>query len=262
MNNVLLCGLNVSIVHHRFVTSLYCESSCNGRLIMADSLARRNVQLSRLRQRLKQKQESLADQFDFKMYIIFNFKEKKPAAIYEVSEVITVMTNNYEDCILREAKEDAYSLESSRKLLDKDIIQLHSSKWHSLRKDVLGVTTDIDFFLWPRQDIDQIECLIFSRWKGDLEPFKMLQATFQFGREDCEKQLTCLAGRHNKNGLILHNPDQNLFLFVDRYNIQTKNNRGTMIYKLSSLCVYLPQDMLLAWAPGSLDDVIKKYQVL
>lgn len=227
---------------------------------MADSLARRNLQLNRLRHRLRQKRESLADQFEFKMYIIFHFKEKKPDAVYEVNEVITVMANNYEECILKEAKEDTYSVESSKELLDKDIVQMHASQWHSLRKDVLGTTADIDFFLWPRKDIDNIECLLFSRWKGDLEPYKPLQATFQFTQDDYEKQLSCLHGRHNKTGLILNNPSQTLFLFVDRYNLQTKSNKAT-IFKLSSLCVYLPQDRLLAWGPGCPDDVLKKYLV-
>lgn len=34
------------------------------------------------------------------------------------------------------SQEDAYSVESSKELLDKDIVQLHASKWHSLRKVV------------------------------------------------------------------------------------------------------------------------------
>lgn len=226
---------------------------------MADSLARRNVRLNRLRQRLKEKRESLADQFDFKLFMIFHFKEKKPAAIYEVDEVTTVMTNNYEEYIMSEAKDDAFSVMSSRELLDKDIVQLHASKWHSLRKDVLGVTSDVDFFLWPRMDIGRIECIMFSRWKGELEPYRPLQAHFHFNRDDYEHQVTSQNGQYSKDGLIFNNPEQTLFLFVDRFSIQTKSKAET-IFKLSSFCVYLPQDMLLSWQPESIDEVLKKYQ--
>lgn len=42
-------------------------------------------------------------------------------------------------------------------------------------QDVLGCTTEIDFFLWPRNDIEKIECTLFSRWKGDDAPFKPIQ---------------------------------------------------------------------------------------
>jgi len=32
------------------------------------------------------------------------------------------------------SQEDTYSVESSKELLDKDIVQMHASQWHSLRK--------------------------------------------------------------------------------------------------------------------------------
>ena len=36
----------------------------------------------------------------------------------------------------------------------------------------------MDFLLWPRKDIDYIECRLFSRWKGDEEtPYKPLKVT-------------------------------------------------------------------------------------
>ena len=34
-------------------------------------------------------------------------------------------------------------------------------------QDIIGCVQEIDFFLWPRNDIDKIICLLFSRWKGD-----------------------------------------------------------------------------------------------
>lgn len=45
-----------------------------------------------------------------------------------------------------------------------------------LFQDVIGCTTEMDFFLWPRNDIEKIQCLLFSRWKGDeSDKFKPIQ---------------------------------------------------------------------------------------
>jgi hypothetical protein len=43
---------------------------------MGDPLVRKSAALSRLRHQLRKKRESLADHFEFKMYIIFHFKDK------------------------------------------------------------------------------------------------------------------------------------------------------------------------------------------
>lgn len=43
---------------------------------MGDATSRRNQMRNRLRAQLRKKRESLADQFDFKIYIAFVFKEK------------------------------------------------------------------------------------------------------------------------------------------------------------------------------------------
>lgn len=102
---------------------------------MGDPHNRKNLAVNRLRNQLKKKRESLADQFEFKMYIVFHFKEqKKSPALFEVSEVVPVMTNNYEDCILKGVQDKAYSFESSQELLEKDIVQLHAPRWHPLRR--------------------------------------------------------------------------------------------------------------------------------
>jgi len=225
---------------------------------MGDPVARKNAAVSRLRNQLKKKREALADQFDFKMYMVFHFKDqRKPCALFEIAEVVPVMTNNYEESILKGAKEEAYSLESSRELLDKDVVQLHAPRWQSMRKDVIGCTTEMDFFLWPRNDIDRIECLLFSRWKGDeLDPFKPLQATFEFNNADYEKQLMRLLARRDKNGLIINNPAQSMFLFIDRQHLDTQKSKA-IVFKLSSVCLYLPQDQLTHWGPGTAEEVIE-----
>ncbi|ELT91449.1 hypothetical protein CAPTEDRAFT_40064, partial [Capitella teleta] len=185
---------------------------------MGDPASRKSSQLERLRLQLKKKRESLADQFQFKMLLLFHFKDQnKTCAAFEIAEVVPVMTNNYEDSILKGAKDQAYSLESSRELLDKDVVQLHAPRWQPLRSDIIGCTQDMDFFLWPRNDIDRVECHLFSRWKGlDHEPFRLLQAEFIFSHEDYDKQLMRLLARRDKSGLIINNPIQSMFLFIDR----------------------------------------------
>ncbi|OWK13251.1 hypothetical protein Celaphus_00014551 [Cervus elaphus hippelaphus] len=143
---------------------------------MGDPNSRKKQALNRLRAQLRKKKESLADQFDFKMYIAFVFKEKKKkSALFEVSEVIPVMTNNYEENILKGVRDSSYSLESSIELLQKDVVQLHAPRYQSMRRDVIGCTQEMDFILWPRNDIEKIVCLLFSRWKESDEPFRPVQ---------------------------------------------------------------------------------------
>lgn len=135
---------------------------------MGDPNSRRNQTRNRLRAQLRKKRESLADQFDFKIYIAFVFKEKvrwpilyeaekwlivclwlftyafiprlqkKKSALFEVAEVVPVMTNNYEENILKGVKDSSYSLESSLDLLQKDVVQLHAPRYQSMRRVSVG----------------------------------------------------------------------------------------------------------------------------
>ena len=43
---------------------------------MGDAINRKTAAVTRLRQLLKKKREALADQFDFKIYMIFHFKNQ------------------------------------------------------------------------------------------------------------------------------------------------------------------------------------------
>lgn len=149
---------------------------------MGDPTSRRNQTRNRLRAQLRKKRESLADQFDFKIYIAFVFKEKvcietpdlsccdalvplavlnvsiclvclffflqkKKSALFEVAEVVPVMTNNYEENILRGVSDSSYSLESSIELLQKDVVQLHAPRYQSMRRVSNRGWIDHYFFL-------------------------------------------------------------------------------------------------------------------
>ncbi|XP_072026895.1 LOW QUALITY PROTEIN: uncharacterized protein C6orf62 homolog [Amphiura filiformis] len=224
---------------------------------MGDPNTRKKLPCRKLRAQLKKKKESLADQFEFKMYIIFRFKdEKKDPAVFEVEQVMPVMTNNYEESMLRGVEEEGYSLESTKELIRKDVVQLHAPRYQPVRKDMIGCTTEIDFFLWPRRDLEKIECKLFSRWKGEEDaPFKPLLGEFEYFSKDYENQLLLLIGRKDKRGLIVNNPSQSMFLFCDMHHLQTPT-RKAITFKLSSLCLYLPQTELTCWAPGTMDDVM------
>lgn len=52
-----------------------------------------------------------------------------------------------------------------------------STEFYCLQ-DVIGCTQEMDFILWPRNDIEKIVCLLFSRWKGSDEPFRPVQVLF------------------------------------------------------------------------------------
>ncbi|XP_016093881.1 uncharacterized protein C6orf62 homolog [Labeo rohita] len=227
---------------------------------MGDPNSRRNQTRNRLRAQLRKKRESLADQFDFKIYIAFVFKEKKKkSALFEVAEVVPVMTNNYEENILKGVKDSSYSLESSLELLQKDVVQLHAPRYQSMRRDVIGCTQEMDFILWPRNDIEKIVCLLFSRWKGaEHEPFRPVQAKFEFHHGDYEKQFLHAVGRKDKAGMVMNNPNQSVFLFVDRQHLQTPKTKLT-VFKLCSLCLYLPQDQLTCWGVGDIEDHLRPY---
>lgn len=66
--------------------------------------------------------------------IHFVSQQKKKSALFEVAEVVPVMTNNYEENILRGVRDSSYSLESSIELLQKDVVQLHAPRYQSMRR--------------------------------------------------------------------------------------------------------------------------------
>lgn len=227
---------------------------------MADPASRKATTLRRLRSHLRKQRESLADQFEFKMYMAVVFKDKtKRSALFEMAEVIPVMTNDFKGSIMKGVQEEVYSRESSQQLLEKDVIQLHTTRYRSLRKDVLGHVQEIDFFFWPRSDIEKVVCQLFSRWKGDGDSeYRLIQANFEFAHLDYEKQLLKLVNRKDSSGLIINNPSQSMFLFMDKHHVETEK-RNVTVFKISSVCLHLPQDQLLNWGSELREDVVSQF---
>ncbi len=50
--------------------------------------------------------------------------------------------------------------------------------------------------------------------------FERLQAKFEFHHGDYEKQFLHAVGRKDKAGMVMNNPNQSVFLFVDRQHLQ------------------------------------------
>ena len=64
---------------------------------MGDPMTRKNATLSRLRQQLRKKRESLADQFDFKMYMVFHFKEQPKVSRSRLDLDLAIYGNHKND---------------------------------------------------------------------------------------------------------------------------------------------------------------------
>lgn len=78
--------------------------------------------------------------------------QKKKSALFEVAEVVPVMTNNYEENILRGVRDSSYSLESSIELLQKDVVQLHAPRYQSMRRvspSLINDWTALNLLAWP-----------------------------------------------------------------------------------------------------------------
>ena len=50
-----------------------------------------------------------------------------------------------------------------------------------------------------------------------------LQTNFEYFQSDYEKQLVQLTTCQEKSGLIIHNPEQSVFLFIDKHQIQVRD---------------------------------------
>lgn len=119
------------------------------------------------------------------------------------------------------------------------------------------------------------------------------QAKFEFHHGDYEKQFLHALGRKDKAGMVMNNPTQSVFLFMDRQHfqvsqltelmlliwltktqaliltyltakilcpplLQTTKTKAT-VFKLCSLCLYLPQDQLTCWGVGDIEDHLRPY---
>jgi len=215
--------------------------------------SRKSIAVSRLKSKLLNTRESLSDQFEFKMFVIINFKnETKKNAVFVVERVFPVMTNDYEQKIMEGVKQSAYSEQSTFDLISQDVVQLHARKWQNKRRDVIGGSENIDFMIWPRNDILSIQYRLFSRWKHEQNsPFKHLNADFTLHHQDINAQIQHYRASPRQNVYALTNPEETAFLFLSRHDLDSSRGQS-MIFRINSVCVYLPQHNLMNWTLNTL----------
>ncbi|XP_002119736.2 uncharacterized protein C6orf62 homolog [Ciona intestinalis] len=228
--------------------------------MMSNRNTRKAAVMRRLKHRLEIQSQSLAEQFDFRMVVEFSFKdEKKPAVLYEASQVFPVMTNDFESNVMEGAKKSLYSLQSGEDLLKMDVVQLHASHFYSVNP--LNATSShtphaTDLLIGSDSDIDRLQCSLYSRWKGDNDsPYKRIQQEFQFQSMAYNGQLQQIEPSQ-KTDAVLSNPEQTLFIYIRK---QIGTNKYSPMYKLSGLCLFLPQSNLLSW-DGFTSDNLSLFQ--
>uniref|UniRef100_H2Y7U2 Uncharacterized protein n=1 Tax=Ciona savignyi TaxID=51511 RepID=H2Y7U2_CIOSA len=212
---------------------------------MSNRNSRKAAIIHRLKQRLKLQSQSLAEQFEFRMVVEFVLNDgKKEPLSYLTSEVVPVMTNNFESNVMDGVKKHLYSMKTGEDLLKMDVVQLHASGFYCLnqnRESHSSIATDVP--LWPGNDIHHLQCLLFSRWKTDKDaPYKRIKQEFRFHSKDCNLQIMKQKDINEQPGAVLSNPEQTVFTYSVEQ--QTGNPQTA---RLSGLCLFLPQSNLLTW---------------
>ncbi|KAF6036883.1 C6orf62 [Bugula neritina] len=187
---------------------------------MANFSPRKDVAAARLRNKLRRNRESLADQFEFKMFVVIDFKvQSKKTVIFEVDKVYPMMTNDYEEKMTKEMEKSEFSKESSLELLAKDVVQLHARNWHCKRRDVVGCSEQVDFMIWPRNDVQSIRCHLFSRWKHETKsPFKPCMASFSLSLQNMLP--SCLGIDPPVSKVLVSSPTLNKACYCFYHNAQ------------------------------------------
>ncbi|CAK8698635.1 uncharacterized protein C6orf62 homolog [Clavelina lepadiformis] len=218
---------------------------------------RKSIVMQRLRRRLTLKSEPLADQFEFRVYVAFVFKDsKKLPILYRATDIVPVMTSNYESTIMKAAEESMFSIDNGKNLLDKDTVQLHASTYHHLHEGVSTSVPSMNFLLWPRKDIDHITCAVFSRWKDDPgATFQHIQQEFRIYAQDYEWQIMQTSHQQSSE-MMVYNADNSVFLLVQNNHASEKRPHHCT---LSSLCLFLPQSKLLLWDTTTEDDIVRSF---
>mmetsp|Transcript_28096 Transcript_28096/g.68312 ORF Transcript_28096/g.68312 Transcript_28096/m.68312 type:complete len:379 (-) Transcript_28096:341-1477(-) len=143
--------------------------------------SRKQKLLDRLRKKLRNKTASLADEFEYKMYILIIYKDPKAdPLVYEAEKVALWMTNNGEEDMMNDMK---HKSEEVKDLIQRDTVQIHAMRWVALNSRTMEPVKNMDLKVWPNpnNNIAGIEALCFSRWKGprrNKDPYKLLAQRF------------------------------------------------------------------------------------
>ena len=91
-----------------------------------------------------------------------------------------------------------------------------------------------------------------SQWPADAS----LSLSFPHARSlfPTQKGSTLRGGKD----LVLNNSEESMFLFVNRL-LHPQNPSKSAIFKLKGICLNLPQDLLMCWGLGSIDEVLQPF---
>uniref|UniRef100_A0A7S3YPJ6 Uncharacterized protein n=1 Tax=Lotharella globosa TaxID=91324 RepID=A0A7S3YPJ6_9EUKA len=174
--------------------------------------------LDRLRRKLKGKKKTFADEFDFKMYILFVFKDpRQDPLIFEAEKVALWMTNNAGDTDTVKP-EEVYV----KDLISRDMVQIHAMRWFALNSSNMESVRNMDFTVWPNNPgIESMEALCFSRWNRNggkkEDSYKLLSQRFVLRyyeiRRHVREYVLTNTPTANKRREIVFNPSLNFAIW-------------------------------------------------
>jgi hypothetical protein len=114
---------------HRFFRHQRINKSLNERTMSGRLDARKE----RMYAKLKHKTASLADDFEYRVFIIFHHKDKQtPPLVYEVEKVGLTLTNASQRSIQDGVRKGQFSQADADALLQRDTVQIHAARWAPL----------------------------------------------------------------------------------------------------------------------------------
>lgn len=233
---------------------------------MSSNKSRKQAILQRLQNRLKLKSESLADHFEFVVYISLISSDPKKTQVYRSSDVTVLMNNKLEQQILYTTQQSCESLDGVHQLINDDIVQLHVNSYNLVHKQgddggsaavIASETQNIDFKFWPRKDFDRVSCVVLSRWKNDVNSaFRCLERKFSLPFVQAELNNYNKCRRYVKDVFIGGEHDD-IFMMLQRCKGGAKSSSTKRCtFRAKRLCLFLPQNQLTCWSSSSESQVI------
>jgi hypothetical protein len=207
----------------------------------------------RLRQKLKARNASLADDFEYRCFVLFFPKGSKNASqVFECERVGLSMTNDQEHAIMEGVRSNAYSQDEADMLLTRDTVQIHAARWFELESKELDATTNINMVIWPAPHRHRMEVLCFSRWKSDSKQggeglrYQLLQSPFCMYQDiECSRNPLRFLISGDKRAGIFFNFAQNLGLWI---NPHEDNSSSCVRMCMCSMMLCFAQDVLTDWS--------------
>eukprot|EP00471_Norrisiella_sphaerica_P012711 CAMPEP_0184499528 /NCGR_PEP_ID=MMETSP0113_2-20130426/41717_1 /TAXON_ID=91329 /ORGANISM="Norrisiella sphaerica, Strain BC52" /LENGTH=340 /DNA_ID=CAMNT_0026887457 /DNA_START=195 /DNA_END=1217 /DNA_ORIENTATION=+ len=230
--------------------------------------SRRQKRLDRLRKKLKEKATSLAEEFEYKLFILVVYNDpRKDPLVYEAEKVALWMTNN--------AMQDGDSKEV-QELAMADTVQVHAMQWFALNSRKMDTVEKMDLRVWPKcsddgsggdskNNIRAIEAMLFSRWKTGSKksssPYKLLSQRFVVRYFEIERHIRRFLETEKKRSMdpkgdILFNGPLNFAIWLTK----KRTEKNTIGFNLRSVMVCVPQAELTRWIAAATFDTFLPFE--